>query len=75
MTGSIHKMISKNAGQNAKGAVEGMSAAEFPRREKITERTFIADFMELEFSLPRTSIEKQIGHCRTGGYRYEGKVT
>lgn len=62
MTRSIHKIISKNAGQNAKKAVEAMSATEFQRREKISlkERTFIAGFMELEFSLPCTSIKKQV---------------
>lgn len=38
------------------------------------ERTFIAGFMELEFSLSYASIEKQIDHCRQGGYSYRSKA-
>lgn len=55
-------MISKNSGQNTKRVVEAMSAIEFQRRKKkkkqVKERTFIAGFMELEFSLSYASVEK-----------------
>lgn len=51
-------MVRKNAGQNARRVVKAMSTTEFQRRKKITERTFIAGFMEPEFSLSCASIEK-----------------
>lgn len=54
-------MISKTSGQNTKRVVEAMSAIEFQRRKKkkqVKERTFIAGFMELEFSLSYASVEK-----------------
>lgn len=70
-------MISKNAGQNAKRVVEAVSATEFQRQKKksLKEETFIAGFMELEFSLSSTSTEKQIDHSRLGGNSYRSKVT
>lgn len=68
MTGFIHKIISKNAGQNAKRVVEAMSATELQRRKKITERGNI-------YCLPCTSIEEQTGRFRQRGYSFGSKVT
>lgn len=44
-------------------------------KKSLKEGTFIAGFMELEFSLPCTSIEEQTGRFRQRGYSFVSKVT